>query len=1089
MATPPIVSNPRENDIFICYASDDIAVVQRLDAAIRSLKRDPWIDWEDLPPGIDPNIWWKYIEAGILNADVFVFVISPSAITSEQTRKQLQLAIELRKRLIPFLGQAVPDSDIPETLRDKTAWVSVDSDNLTGSLEKSAKAIVHILIYERLRAQSKRWESSGRAPDLLLQGTDLESLKRWVIENQELEPRLTPLQQEYLGLSAEAESAGVKVKQPDVFISYSRRDKFFVEKLVERLKQRQFNVWIDWENIPVASDWSQEIRDGITAAHTFLFIISPDSVASRYCLEELNLANEHGKRLIGILWRSGYQAVSMYASEGFEALSNTHWLDFSEIELLDVTFPKLVQAIDTDYEYVKFQTTLEFYALDWLNNGRSDDWLLRGAALKRAERWLNQSQSQSVLRPTEFQQLYIQTSINKANLFYWITRSLNRLNSQPQTDTDRQFQQLITVPIEPPAAPKITIPLRGVGGLRGAGNDSVKNQEDQLNFQHYVKVFADLIDSPYTKPPLTIGIFGSWGMGKSFLLENIVKELARRYESQKPTQTNLVFKLRNRQQQSDPDRNRGTSTGQPTQRRVYVVEFNAWEYNSAEVIWPGLVRKIMNEIERQVVWKFPGQFWTKFGRNVQRQFSQSRNQLIMIVMIAVGLIAYWFWKNKFDLKLFWTAIVTLGVGGVLKAFSDTSKPLSQWITTLFQERNYGKQIGYMEEIRDDMKLLANMLKDNERILIIIDDLDRCEPRKAVEVLQAVKLLLDFDNFIVCLGIDARIITCAIEEYYKNLLGQAGASGYEYLDKIVQIPFRIPEPSPTEIRDFIAKQLLVGSELDPQLLQNDENWNDLIQEKSIDTALLNPQPIADIPQSIAPVSENLTRESGLDRSTTNPSSTKAPTATSMPVSLLTSDSAEPALSSTLLTDSLESASELPDSSTEETHSLIAFTVEEVQAFQRLARFLRPNPRHLKRIINVYRLVRTLAVYQDQRVILDDPLGTAYWLVICGQWPYTANAMMCYFDEMLEWVYKEKLEGKSYWFPTDDPLLYLYKNVKGQLVPERRDKFDHDPDWLEQILTSQQGKFTWETLRIMRQYTVNFNPAIEAELRSEAAIKIL
>ena len=68
------------------------------------------------------------------------------------------------------------------------------------------------------------------------------------------------------------------------------------------------------------------------------------------------------------------------------------------------------------------------------------------------------------------------------------------------------------------------------------------------------------------------------------------------------------------------------------------------------------------------------------------------------------------------------------------------------------------------------------------------------------------LLLNFRSFVVCMGIDARIITGAVEKHYEGLPGCAGASGYEYLDKIVQIPFRIPEPGRADILTFIAGQL-------------------------------------------------------------------------------------------------------------------------------------------------------------------------------------------------------------------------------------------------------------------------------------------
>ena len=89
----------------------------------------------------------------------------------------------------------------------------------------------------------------------------------------------------------------------DVFISYSRRDIDFVRHLFDQLKARDREAWADWQDIPPTADWLAEIYRGIEAADSFLFIISPDSVASEICTLEIEHAVQHNKRLIPVVWK------------------------------------------------------------------------------------------------------------------------------------------------------------------------------------------------------------------------------------------------------------------------------------------------------------------------------------------------------------------------------------------------------------------------------------------------------------------------------------------------------------------------------------------------------------------------------------------------------------------------------------------------------------------------------------------------------------------------------------------------------------------------------------------------------------------
>ncbi|HUZ29411.1 MAG TPA: toll/interleukin-1 receptor domain-containing protein, partial [Solirubrobacteraceae bacterium] len=88
-----------------------------------------------------------------------------------------------------------------------------------------------------------------------------------------------------------------------MFISYSRRDKEFVAKLHEALDAHRKESWVDWEDIPASAQWQREIEDGIDQADAFLLVLSPDSVQSAVCAQELEHAIQRRKRILPIVHR------------------------------------------------------------------------------------------------------------------------------------------------------------------------------------------------------------------------------------------------------------------------------------------------------------------------------------------------------------------------------------------------------------------------------------------------------------------------------------------------------------------------------------------------------------------------------------------------------------------------------------------------------------------------------------------------------------------------------------------------------------------------------------------------------------------
>jgi GTPase SAR1 family protein len=189
----------------------------------------------------------------------------------------------------------------------------------------------------------------------------------------------------------------------DIFISYSRRDKDFVRRLYDALAAVCQKVWVDWNDIPPAEDWRQEIARGIAAAHNFVFIISSHSIASTVCGEELAQAMALGKRLVPLVRQDvGYNNVP-------PALARLNWIFFQDTDDFDAAFQKLVAAIETDVPYVRAHTRLLMRAREWEAARQDISFLLRGSDLQQAEAWFAQSADRSP-QPTALQRDYIETS-------------------------------------------------------------------------------------------------------------------------------------------------------------------------------------------------------------------------------------------------------------------------------------------------------------------------------------------------------------------------------------------------------------------------------------------------------------------------------------------------------------------------------------------------------------------------------------------------------------------------------------------------------------------------------------------------------
>lgn len=184
-----------------------------------------------------------------------------------------------------------------------------------------------------------------------------------------------------------------------VFISYSRKDIAFAEKLDKALADIQLDTWIDWDDIPPTAEWWNQIEKGIETADAFLFLISPDSVTSKVCAQEIEYAIKNGKRLIPIVVRD----VNPESVHG--ALTKLNWIFFREKDDFSISMEKLETGINNDLAWVETHRRLQVRALEW-EKRKDRSLLLRGKDLREAEEQLAIAGEKDPL-PTDLQRQYV----------------------------------------------------------------------------------------------------------------------------------------------------------------------------------------------------------------------------------------------------------------------------------------------------------------------------------------------------------------------------------------------------------------------------------------------------------------------------------------------------------------------------------------------------------------------------------------------------------------------------------------------------------------------------------------------------------
>jgi len=152
--------------------------------------------------------------------------------------------------------------------------------------------------------------------------------------------------------------------------------------------------------------------------------------------------------------------------------------------------------------------------------------------------------------------------------------------------------------------------------------------------------------------------------------------------------------------------------------------------------------------------------------------------------------------------------------------------LQQFVQARLETADYESKLGLMHQVQRDMASLSDCLVVHEhdlqyaektaffprgpaRVVLFIDDLDRCPPNQVVAVLEAVQLLVKTRLFVVVVAMDVRYVTRALEKRYEGILWRHGdPSGLDYIEKIVQVPYRVRPIDPQAFAPFVRSQMHV-----------------------------------------------------------------------------------------------------------------------------------------------------------------------------------------------------------------------------------------------------------------------------------------
>ncbi len=284
---------------------------------------------------------------------------------------------------------------------------------------------------------------------------------------------------------------------------------------------------------------------------------------------------------------------------------------------------------------------------------------------------------------------------------------------------------------------------------------------DLLQVKYLASGIVQIINSP-TLLPTTIGVFGDWGSGKSSLLKMVQTEL-----------------------EADAD--------------IMALNFSGWLFEGYEDAKTALMGTILDAIRDQAT---ANQTLGEKAEALLEKLQKRVNWMQLASMAGRYALPTFLGHPHVSLALAGTDIVKR-LGSALSD-QDKDKRLSpEDLEKILHKAPEGEE-NIRRNIRDFHNDFAKLLSEAKikTLVVFIDDLDRCLPDTIIETLEAIKLFLFVPGTVFILGADERLIQYAVRQRFPELPGTEVEVGRDYLEKLVQIPIRIPPLSSAEVHSYI-----------------------------------------------------------------------------------------------------------------------------------------------------------------------------------------------------------------------------------------------------------------------------------------------